>query len=246
MKWSSTLSFPQQISPAVFDYDGGGKPLAIQIDENSILRPSGKGAETGYRRTNLIFTGNTGSDASTSGVVTYHWSIRQARDRPLNLTHEYLSVFHERVNGQGHHFQVTAGAMVGKLKRYPAKNWKVLDRNQNILWQTPILFNEWENFAITLDYPKQFVPPVSTTYLESDIDRKIQVYYSTGQNHLNAVTKAEGNENDQGGLFQVGILKKSTGAKDPSKDGYHSPKFHDALIYGSIFVENSSNGCISR
>jgi len=109
VKWSSTLSFPQQVSPAVYDYDGGGKPLAIQIDENSILRPSGKGAETGYRRTNLIFTGNTGSDSSTNGVVTYHWSVRQAKDRPLNLTHEHVSVFHERANGQGHHFQVTAG-----------------------------------------------------------------------------------------------------------------------------------------
>jgi hypothetical protein len=76
--------------------------------------------------------------------------------------------------------------------------------------------------------------------------RTLQVYYSTGQAHLNAVTKAEANENDRGGLFEVGLLKKSTGAKDPLKDGYHNPKFTDALIYGSIFIEDSANGCVSR
>lgn len=157
VKWSTILSFPQQVSPSVFDYDLGGKPLEIQIDENSIIRPSNKGAETGYRRADLIFAGNNGSDASTDGVVTYHWSVRQPRDRRLNLTHEYVSVFHERPGGQGHHFQVTAGLMLGKTQ-YSSKNWKVLDRKQHIIWQTPILFNEWENFAITLDYPKQWAP----------------------------------------------------------------------------------------
>jgi hypothetical protein len=246
VKWSSILSFPQQVSPSVFDYDFGGKPLAIQIDESSVLRPSGKAAENGYRRATLIFTGNNGSDASTSGVVTYHWSVRQTRDRPLNLTHEYVSVFHERANGQGDHFQVSAGLLVGKEKKYLPRNWKVLDRNQHVLWQTPILFDEWENFAITLDYTKQFVPSVLPTHSKSDMNRQIQVYYSTGQNHLQAVTKPEANENDRGGLFQVGLLKKSTGAKNPSKDGYHSPKFNDALIYGSIFVENSADDCVSR
>jgi hypothetical protein len=72
------------------------------------------------------------------------------------------------------------------------------------------------------------------------------VFYSVGQNHLSEVTNSEVNENDRGGLFEVGLLKKSTGAKDPLKDGYHSPKFREALIYGGIFVENSANGCISR
>lgn len=165
-----------------------------------------------------------------TGVVTYHWSVRQTRNAQLNFTHEYVSAFHERANGDGNHFQVVAGLIVGKETKYPAKNWKVLDRTKHIIFQTPILLNnEWENFAITLDYPK----------------RTIQVYYSTGQNHLNAVTQPEENDNDQGGLFQVGLLKKSTRAKDQLRDGYHSPQFREGLIYGSIFVENSANGCVS-
>lgn len=167
----------------------------------------------------------------TTGVVTYHWSVQQNRNNPLNLTHEYVSVFHERAKGDGNHFQVVAGLIVGKENKYPALNWKVLDRTKHIIFQTPILFNnEWENFAVTLDYPK----------------RTIQVFYSTGRNHLNAVTRPEENENEPGGLFQIGLLKKSTGAKDQLRDGYHSPRFRDGLIYGSVFVENSASGCVSR
>jgi len=229
IKWSSILTFPS-IQPSVFDYEFGGKPIEVKIDENSILRPSGTGAQTGYRRAELIFVNNTGSDASTSGVVTYHWSVFQPKDQPLNVTHEYVPVFHERKNGEGHHFQFVAGTIVGKEKIYSSRNWKVLDRGRHVIWQTRMLFNEWENFAITLDYPQ----------------KTIQVHYSTGQNSLQPVTPPEDNENDQGGLFQVGLLKKSIGAKVPTKDGYHPPKFRDVLVYGGIFIENSANGCISR
>lgn len=247
MKWSSVVSFPQQVPPSVFDFDFGAKPLAIEINEDSVLRPANKAAETGYRRATLIFKGNTGSDASTKNAVTYHWSVRQTRNAHLNLTHEYVSVFHEAGNGDGNHFQVVAGLIVGKESKYLGRNWKVLDRNKHIIWQTPILLNsEWENFAITLDYSNEFVIHDPLQDFKANMARKIQVFYSTAQKHLSAVTEPLQNANDQGGLFQVGLLKKSTGAKDPLKDGYHSPNFREALIYGSIFVENSANGCVSR
>lgn len=177
------------------------------------------------------------------GVVTYHWSVRQNRDTPLNFTHEYVAVSHETANAGGNHFQLVAGLIIGKENRYPALNWKVLDRTKHIIFQTPILFtNDWENFAITLNYNK----------------RTIQVFYSTGQNHLSAVTAIEDNTkdnyspkdnlnpNDEGGLFQFGLLRKSTGAKDARGNGYQGPQFREGLTYGSIFVENSANGCVSR
>lgn len=165
-----------------------------------------------------------------TGVVTYHWSVRQTHNAALNFTHEYVTAYHERANGEGYHFQVVAGMIVGKERQYPARNWKVLDRSKHVIFQTPIMLNnEWENFAITLDYTQQ----------------TIQVLYSTGQNHLGVVTRPEANENEQGGLFQFGLLKKSTGAKNPLKDGYHSPQFREGLIYGSVFVENSANRCVS-
>jgi hypothetical protein len=95
VKWSLILVF-LSVRPPVFHYEFGGKPLEIQINENSVFPPSGTEAQSGYRRANVIFAGNTGSDPSTSGVVTYHWSLRQSKDQPLNLIHEYVALFHER------------------------------------------------------------------------------------------------------------------------------------------------------
>lgn len=68
-KWSSLISFPP-VPPAVFDYDFGAKPMAIDIDQDSVLRPANKAAETGHRQTTLIFNRNTGSDESTRGALS--------------------------------------------------------------------------------------------------------------------------------------------------------------------------------
>lgn len=70
VKWSSILSFPQQVKPAVFDYDFGAKPIAIEINQDSVLRPANKPAETGHRQATLIFNRNNGSDESTKGMLS--------------------------------------------------------------------------------------------------------------------------------------------------------------------------------
>jgi len=73
----------------------------------------------------------------------------------------------------------------------------------------------------------------------------MRVYYSKENDHLEAVTKEIQNANDNGGRFEIGLMKKSTGAKDMWRDGYHESNIHESQIYGSMFVEDSAGGCFS-
>jgi hypothetical protein len=60
-----------------------------------------------------------------------------------------------------------------------------------------------------------------------------------------AVTQELWNDNTQGGQLHVGVFKKSTGAKDGQRDGYHESNIRESQIYGGMFIEDSQNGCIS-
>jgi hypothetical protein len=157
IKWSSILNFPTGIPPSMFDKEYSGKPIELNINDLAVLRPAGTGAQTGYRRSELIFVNNTGDDASTRGVKTYHWSVGQGR--PLNFSHEYLMVFHERKDGKGYQFKVEIGALVGKERQYNSRHWKVLDHDNKVIFSTPSAQQEWENFAITLDYVQKYGDP---------------------------------------------------------------------------------------
>ena len=80
-----------------------------------------------------------------------------------------------------------------------------------------------------------------------EISSTIKVYYSAGDKPLKAVTKATPNSNAGGGQLQIGIAKKPTETETVVYDGYqeHIPLRGEGQIYGGIFVENSSNGCVS-
>jgi hypothetical protein len=75
----------------------------------------------------------------------------------------------------------------------------------------------------------------------------IKVYYSTGDKPLKAVSKALPNDNAGGGQLQIGIAKKPTETETVVFDGYqeHIPLRGEGQIYGGIFVEDSSAGCVS-
>jgi len=76
----------------------------------------------------------------------------------------------------------------------------------------------------------------------------IRVYYSAGDKPLKAVTRATPNSNAGGGQLQVGIAKKPTETETVVFDGYqeHIPLRGEGQIYGGIFVEDSSSGCVSH
>jgi hypothetical protein len=75
----------------------------------------------------------------------------------------------------------------------------------------------------------------------------IQVFYSSGNARLKAVTKALPNDNAGGGQLQLGIAKKPTETETVVFDGYQeSIKLRgEGQIYGGVFVENSDGGCFS-
>jgi hypothetical protein len=41
------------------------------------------------------------------------------------------------------------------------------------------------------------------------------------------------------------MLKKPTGTDDVVNSGYQSSNLNEGLIYGGVFLENSTGGCIS-
>lgn len=76
-------------------------------------------------------------------------------------------------------------------------------------------------------------------------DSTLQVYYSKGDDPLKSVTNKVSNNNAGGGQFQIGMLKKPTGTSDVVNSGYQESNLNEGQMYGGIFIEDSSNGCIS-
>ena len=77
-------------------------------------------------------------------------------------------------------------------------------------------------------------------------DRTTQVFYSQGGDALEAQTKAIKNDVSGQGQFHFGVLKKGTdGVGDITKNGFQEAGIDEGVIFGGIFQEDSSDGCIS-
>jgi hypothetical protein len=149
LTWSEILKFPTDVGNSRFD-NASYKPIEVTISDASIFQQ-----QNGFRRAGLLFQGdtNTGSPADT-GVRTIHFSVRQDPKRPLNLTHEYLNVWHEASDYSADQFMFEAGTIIDQTG-LPKNTFKVLNRQSKQIWSTPIEYNAWQNFAITLDFNKK-------------------------------------------------------------------------------------------
>ncbi|KAH8596674.1 hypothetical protein B0O99DRAFT_619640 [Bisporella sp. PMI_857] len=234
LTWSEILLFPKA-QPSRFDHPGY-KPLEVTVSDESIFAPGGGSPQIGFRRAGLLM-GN-GSDESNIGVKTFHWSVKQDLGRKMNLTHEYMNVWHEANDYASNQFSLNIGVMLEQDQPkdsnvstigLDAKLWKALDRRNNIVWTRKLVWDEWQNFAVTLDYEKN----------------TLQIHYSTGNNPLKAVTKPVYNDNSGGGQFQIGMAKKPTETNSVVFDGYQEPNINEGQIYGGIFIEDSDKSCIS-
>ncbi|KAK4128977.1 glycoside hydrolase family 131 protein [Parathielavia appendiculata] len=223
LKWSDIVKFPNTAN-AHFD-NATYKPFEVTISDQSIFQ-----TQYGFRRAGLLFNGDTneGSPGST-GVKTIHFSLKWDAQRALNLSHEYLLVWHEAADYSSNQFNFEAGAILGQAG-LPKDTYKLLDRNNKQVWSTPILKKDWQNFAVTLDFNKN----------------TLQVYYSKGNEPLKSVTSPVSNNNAGDGQYQIGLLKKPTGTDDVVNSGYQSNNLNEGLIYGSLFVEDSATGCVSK
>ncbi|KAB5551083.1 hypothetical protein GE09DRAFT_1222894 [Coniochaeta sp. 2T2.1] len=225
LKWSQILQFPSPLPQSRFDIPNGTfKPLEVTISDASVFQ-----SQKGFRRAGLQIQGdtNTGSPGNT-GVRTIHFSVKQDKARPLNLTHEYLNVWHEASDYSADQFMFETGTIIGQTG-LAKDTFKVLNRRNQLVWSTPIDYEAWQNFAITLDFGKN----------------TLRVYYSKGDEPLKSVTSAVSNDNSGGGQYQIGILKKPTGTSDVVNSGYQESGLNEGQIYGGLFIEDSSNGCIS-
>ncbi|CAE7202092.1 hypothetical protein P3342_010789 [Pyrenophora teres f. teres] len=237
--WSSILLLPETCTPSRFDVPKVTKPFEVTIDDGSIFR-AGEKLQVGFRRAGLLFKddkNDAGADQADKGVVTFHWSIMQDAQRPLNLSHEYMNVWHEKADFSGNQFMFVGGVVLngdggtGNDTKKQREVWKIQNIKNEFVFQTKMLFGKWQNFAVQLDYPKN----------------TMKVFYSHGTDPLKPVTGATPNNNTGGGQLQLGILKKPTETKTAVFDGFQERiKLRgEGQIYGGVFVEDSTDGCVS-
>jgi hypothetical protein len=151
LKFSELLKLPK-VPASRFDLPNG-QPVEVTINDKSIFKPGGGPAQSSFRRAGLIPASNNGTDASTVGVKTFHWSVRQTAKK-LNVSHEYLNVWHERNDYNGNQFNFQIGTLIGRESALKKDDWKINDKNDKIVWSTKAE-SGWQNFAITLDYVKK-------------------------------------------------------------------------------------------
>ena len=83
--------------------------------------------------------------------------------------------------------------------------------------------------------------------LADSMNSTTQILYSTDSSALTNVTAALPNNISGQGQFHFGVLKKPTGDNltDVTKQGFQESGINEGIIYGGIFEEDSSAGCIS-
>jgi hypothetical protein len=147
LKWSSIIQLPSVTTPSRFDSDKGTVPLEVTLSDKSIFM-----TQRGFRRAGLQFLkdSNDGSPAG-KGKKTVHFSIMTDSMRKLNLTHEYLLVWHETAAYDANQFNFEVGSILGQ-SGLPKNTYKLLDRNNKQVWNTPVKDAVWQNFGITLDF----------------------------------------------------------------------------------------------
>lgn len=220
LTWSSILQFPATRSR--FD-SANQTALEVTISDKSIFQK-----QLGFRRAGLQFAQDASDGEGGKGIKTLHFSVKQDAKRPLNLTHEYLNIWHEAGDFSRNQIQFTTGTLIDNAKE-PKNTFKVLDGAGKVLWSTPISNTQWQNFALKLDFTKN-----QTT-----------IFYSKDLTQLKQVAGPLTVDLSGGGQYQMGILKKPTGTADVANSGFQSANLNEGQIYGGLFLEDSKDGCIS-
>lgn len=101
------------IPGSLFDINGA-LPVEVTLSDQSIFAPSATNIQTGFRRAELQAASNNGTDPSTLGLKTLHFSIMKDTARPLNLSHEYQLVFLEDAAFSTNQFVLKTGTISGQ------------------------------------------------------------------------------------------------------------------------------------
>ncbi|KAK2030606.1 hypothetical protein LX32DRAFT_681686 [Colletotrichum zoysiae] len=212
-------------------FDGNDNvALAVAINDQSIFN-----GQTSLRRSELIPASNVGTDASTLGVKTLHFSVQKDVQRPLNLSHEYQLAFLESNDFLTNQFVLKTGTILGGAANADPDTLTLFGNVNTrpappVLFSTPFAEDTIHNFAIAMDFNANAV----------------QVYYSTDNNDLEAQGVAQSNILAGQGLYHFGLLKKPVGAAgDITQNGFQPLGIDEAVLYSGIFQEESADGCIS-
>ncbi|KAK4243452.1 hypothetical protein C7999DRAFT_44743 [Corynascus novoguineensis] len=226
LSFSDALQLQSADVGSLFDIGANAQTVGVTISDDSIFQE-----QVGFRRAELIPASNSGTDASTEGVKTLHFRILKDDVRPLNLSHEYQLVFLESNDFSTNQFVLKTGTILGQDT--PDPDTLQLFGNVNrgeLLFSTPFAAGVFHNFAVTLDFNQL------TT----------QVFFSTGQDPLAAVTDVLQNDVSGQGQFHFGVLKKPVGGVgDITKNGFQPNGIDEGVIFGGIFEEDSADACVS-
>ncbi|KAL9078928.1 MAG: hypothetical protein Q9157_002152 [Trypethelium eluteriae] len=239
--WAQDLQFPS-VPRSLFD-GSDDKAFEVTISDESIFQ----GTQTGFRRTELLpqrAPGDASTDplvnTTTSGVQTFHLSIMRDEIRSLNYSHEYYLSWLESADFSRDQFVVGTGTLFGNgdnvTTTQVAQTLYVRSNNvnadsQKTLWQTPFTTETWHNVGLTLDFTRNTV----------------QVFYSKNSAPLTSQGPAVSNDLSGHGSFHVGLLKKPTGLglTDIITQGFQESGINEGMIFGGVFEEDSSTGCVS-
>jgi hypothetical protein len=168
LTWSQILLLPSSnsssnrsfIPTSRFDLPAVHQPLEVTIDDRSLFR-AGERLQPGFRRAGLLLKNDANdpfADAADNGSATFHWSIQADPFRPLNLSHEYMNVWHEKADYSGNQFTFVGGVVLavdggdGVDTKEEREVWKVQNAKNEFVFRTKMLFDAWQNFAVKLDY----------------------------------------------------------------------------------------------
>ncbi|KAF8851357.1 hypothetical protein BDZ45DRAFT_707934 [Acephala macrosclerotiorum] len=214
---SFILQFPT-VNSSLFDANGN-KALGVTISPTSIFQ-----SQTGFRRSELLPSSNTGTDPSIAGIKTIHFSIQKDTLRTLNISNEYQLFFLESNDYSTNQVVLKYGSIIGGNLNGVDKDSLMVVGNVNskpipLLYSTKFAPGTWHNFAITLNFN------AGTT----------QAYYSKNNEPLASVSKAVSNVVSGQGEFHFGILKKPTGGgSDILKSGFQEGGINEGIVLGGL------------
>ncbi|RPB06233.1 hypothetical protein L873DRAFT_1756752 [Choiromyces venosus 120613-1] len=239
-KWSEQLLFPNMsvTVPSLFDLVSLDfrKPVEVTINDKSIFAPGGN-AQKGFRRSELLPITNNGTDATVQGITTLHFSVKEDTLRPLNYSHQYEIVFIETNDFSSHVWTLKTGTPFNSTE-VPTKDAKTLrlgsstagGKAEEVLFSVPFESGCWHNFAIQTNW----------------VNNTISAWYSGGYGLMREVVKTRANNATGKGQAHIGVLKLPTPpATDVAHNGYQPSGINEGLIYGGIFVEDSSEKGVS-
>ncbi|KAG8161074.1 hypothetical protein KVR01_009338 [Diaporthe batatas] len=229
--FSKLLQLPD-VAPSLFDV--GTVPLEVTINDESIFAPSETNVQLGFRRAELLPASNNGTDPSTLGVKSLHFSLMKDAARPLNISHEYQLAFVESADFSTNQFVLKTGTMLDTSTQGGVDPDSLIlfgnVKQSQQLFSTPFTEGVFHNFGLTLDFN------ANTT----------QVFYSTGNEPLAKVTEPLTNDISGQGQYHFGVLKKGVnGGADITKDAQQPAGINEGIIYGGIFQEDSSASTIT-